>query len=60
MEVDKQLGAFKRKLPARANTKDSLRRFDDLWESMRPRERNERVGLLIQSIEYDGVAGTVD
>ncbi len=27
---------------------------------MRPRERNELVELLIQSIEYDGVAGTVD
>ncbi len=27
---------------------------------LRPRERNELVELLIQSIEYDGVAGTVD
>mgnify|MGYP001815083186 FL=1 len=60
MEVDEQLAALKRKLPERANIKDSLQRFDDLWESMRPRERNELVELLIQSIEYDGVAGTVD
>ena len=60
LEVDEQFAALKRKLPERANIKDSLQRFDDLWESMRPRERNELVELLIQSIEYDGVAGTVD
>lgn len=60
LEVEEELAALKRKLPNRANIKDSLERFDDLWESMRPRERNELVELLIQSIEYDGVAGTVD
>ncbi|QDV62505.1 recombinase family protein [Crateriforma conspicua] len=38
---------------------ETLAHFDDLWQSLVPREQTELIQMLIQSIEYDGEAGKI-
>ncbi|WP_407699772.1 recombinase zinc beta ribbon domain-containing protein [Stieleria sedimenti] len=38
---------------------ETLAHFDDLWQSLVPREQTELIQMLIQTIEYDGEAGKI-
>lgn len=59
-ELSEQIQALETETPRRVDIVDSLARFDELWASMKPRNRNDLVSLLVDRVEYDGVAGTVD
>jgi site-specific DNA recombinase len=37
----------------------ALAEFDGVWAALTPKEQARLVGLLIESVEYDGAAGTV-
>lgn len=38
---------------------ETLAKFDDLWQSLVPREQAELIQMLIETIEYDGQAGKI-
>ena len=38
---------------------ETLAKFDDLWQSLLPREKAELIQMLIETIEYDGQAGKI-
>lgn len=37
----------------------ALAEFDGVWAALTPKEQARQVGLLVETIEYDGAAGTV-
>jgi site-specific DNA recombinase len=37
----------------------ALAEFDGVWAALTPKEQARLIGLLVESIEYDGAAGTV-
>ncbi|WP_372718053.1 recombinase family protein [Novipirellula sp.] len=59
-ELEEQIYALESKSPKQVDIADSLGRFDELWSTMKPRARNELIEALVDRIDYDGVAGTVD
>ena len=40
--------------------REALRQFDSLWDGMPSKDRCHLVELLVQTVNYDGVAGTID
>ncbi len=36
-----------------------LAEFDQLWETLAPREQGRVLGLLVERVEYDGQRGSV-
>ncbi|QDV62643.1 recombinase family protein [Crateriforma conspicua] len=59
-ELNEQIESLEANAPRRVDIVDSLNRFDELWASMKPRDRNDLVATLVDRVDYDGVAGTVD
>jgi site-specific DNA recombinase len=57
--IAKRLGELERETitPAQADT--ALARFDDVWNRLIPREQARLLNLLIASVEFDGLAGTI-
>ncbi len=46
--------------PLRSDIADSLARFDELWQTMKSKDRCALIELLIARIDYDGVQGSVE
>ncbi len=40
--------------------RESLQIFDDMWDTMPSKERCRLIELLVQTVNYDGAAGTID
>ncbi|TWU39363.1 recombinase family protein [Novipirellula artificiosorum] len=43
-----------------AEIRDALHQFDDMWDAMSRKERCRLIELIIQTVNFDGVAGTID
>jgi len=59
-ELEEQIQSLESKAPKRVDIANSLAEFDELWSTMKPSARNELIENLIDRVDYDGVAGTVD
>jgi site-specific DNA recombinase len=59
-ELQEQLATLEAKAPRRSDIADSLARFDELWQSMKSKDRCGLIKLLIARIDYDGVQGSVE
>nr|WP_146577822.1 hypothetical protein [Neorhodopirellula pilleata] len=43
-----------------ADIRDALHQFDDMWDTMPRKERCRLIELMIETVNFDGVAGTID
>lgn len=43
-----------------AEIRDALHQFDDMWDSLTGKERCRFIELLVDTVNFDGVAGTID
>ena len=59
-ELQEQIATLEAKAPRRSDIADSLARFDELWQSMKSKDRCGLIELLIARIDYDGVQGSVE
>lgn len=58
-EVGKELAACKERLPDESAVAQVMAEFDQLWESLAPREQARMLALLVARVEYDGRRGKV-
>lgn len=59
-ELEEQIASLQAKAPRQSDIADSLARFDELWQSMKPKDRCGLIELLVARIDYDGVQGNVE
>lgn len=59
-ELQEQIATLEAKAPLRSDIADSLARFDEIWQSMKSKDRCGLIELLIARIDYDGVQGSVE
>lgn len=58
-EIDNELIALRGELVEEAEVKKALAEFDQLWETLAPREQARVLELLVERVEYDGQRGSV-
>jgi len=57
--VQEEMAGCRSKLVTEKEMVDALRRFDPIWESLKPPERARLVELLVERVGYNGADGTV-
>lgn len=56
-EIEAELATHRRQLVSEEEVRAAFARFDDLWATLKTRERTQILQLLIERIEYDGDTG---
>jgi site-specific DNA recombinase len=58
-EIDNELIALRGELVEEAEVAKALAKFDQMWETLVPREQARVLELLVEQVEYDGQRGSV-
>jgi site-specific DNA recombinase len=58
-EIDNELIAFRGELVEESEVAKALSEFDQMWETLAPREQARVLELLVERVEYDGQRGRV-
>jgi site-specific DNA recombinase len=58
-EIDNELISFRGELVDEVEVARALAEFDQLWETLAPREQARVLELLVERVEYDGQRGSV-
>ena len=59
-EIDSELAGLKSQVVDERDLRDALAKFDPIWEALSPTEQATLMRLLVERVEYDAAAGTVE